>query len=201
MCLFFLHIIAGIYNVYDMNSVQMLITVVMWNFYVLSLQFGWSKSYENEIELPRSEQEINGKEDNELKYFDNKYEVEFSKQQTGEKLVEQEQFPYVAFDEEKDVQNEVPQNEPEITEEGRNGFDSSDNWAGNVNNENNNKELKPEEENFHWRENEYWDGQDMENDNNATWNGEVNENEPFGEKENNEGVVFKNEKQEKDKLI
>lgn len=68
------------YHAYGFNEVQTLVTIVLWNYYVLSLQYAWGKSEtarnsdggEGQLEFQR--------EDGERAYFDSRYDVEYSRE-------------------------------------------------------------------------------------------------------------------------
>ena len=79
-CIFFLILsISQIYQVYGLGEIHTLLMFVLWNFYVLSLQYAYGKSNNIEISLPRiNDHSISGAEV-EVGYINNRSEGENSK--------------------------------------------------------------------------------------------------------------------------
>lgn len=67
------------YQAYGYSEVQTLTTIVLWNYYVLSLQYAWGRLETAEgMGAGAGTNEI-GREEGERRYFDSQYEVELSK--------------------------------------------------------------------------------------------------------------------------
>lgn len=67
------------YQAYGYSEVQTLTTLVLWNFYVFSLQYAWGRSETVEGAAGSGGPIDMVREDGERRYFDSQYEVELSK--------------------------------------------------------------------------------------------------------------------------
>ena len=94
-------VIARVYKVYAFDGSLTLATFLIWNYYVISLQLCWDRYGEKKTDSLENSEEPNDsfkKEGSEFQYFDNKFEVEFSKHEHNGKEKKEESFNNLVFD-------------------------------------------------------------------------------------------------------
>lgn len=205
-CVFYaVMVFAGIYEVYGFDQAQALTTFVIWNFYVISIQYAWGCRIITGEREPEIKNTSFHTADGDLKYFDNKYEVEFSKNESNipiEGLNQETQEienPYVEFDHEGSDKLDIQGNVISNSELKDNVFVGTSDWEREQL-----ADIGMGVEEVHgedWHEQDYW-GSEGHQDVNRTWNGEENNENPFAQGQ--EPVIFPNSEkrdEEKDKYV